>query len=69
MIDPEAVIIDRAIRETGKRLVFGCIADTHAAGETLIDRAAGRLASRAGWLAEARSHFDDRPAAWDALVS
>jgi acetolactate synthase-1/2/3 large subunit len=69
MIDPEAVILDRAIREKGPQLVFGCIADTHAAGETLIARAAGRGRSCAAWLAEARSHFNDRPAAWGSLAS
>ena len=69
MIDPEAVVLERAIREIGPRLVFGCIADTRAAGETLISRAAGRTPASAAWLKEAHSHFNDRPAAWETLGS
>src|SRR5580658_5949292 len=41
MLDPDGAILDRAVHETGSRLAFGCIADTHPAGEALIRRAAG----------------------------
>jgi acetolactate synthase-1/2/3 large subunit len=68
MIDPEGAIIDRAAREIGQRLAFACLADTYQAGEALIRRAAHPPAS-AAWLAEARSHVADRPAAWATLAS
>jgi len=66
-IDPDGAILDRAARSRG--LAFGCVADTRAAGETLIARGAGRGPGDAGWLAEARSCFDDRPADWADLTS
>ncbi|WP_428488949.1 thiamine pyrophosphate-binding protein [Rhodopila sp.] len=64
-IDPDGMILQRAAR--GRGLAFGCVADTYPAGEALIARARAR--SDAGWLAEARSCFDDRPAEWVHLVS
>ena len=69
MIDPEGTILDRAIREKGPLLAFGCVADTRQAGEALIRRAAGRAPSGAAWLNEARSHFTDRPQSWETLAS
>ena len=66
-IDPDGAILDRAARSRG--LAFGCIADTWPAAEALIARGAGRGIGDAGWLAEARSCFDDRPAAWAYLTS
>jgi acetolactate synthase-1/2/3 large subunit len=68
MIDPDGTILTRAIHEKPKLLAFGCIADTHPAAEALIRRAAAHPSSNA-WLKEARSHFTDRPAAWETLVS
>ena len=56
-IDPEGALVDRAARETGARFAFGCVADTHPAGEALIRRAAGRAPGSAAWLAEARAGF------------
>ena len=38
-IDPEAALVDRAIRERGALVAFGCVADTRPAGEALIARA------------------------------
>jgi acetolactate synthase-1/2/3 large subunit len=64
-IDPDGAILDRAARARG--LAFGCVADTYSAGATLIAR--GRPQGDAGWLAEARSCFDDRPAEWADLAS
>jgi acetolactate synthase-1/2/3 large subunit len=69
MIDPEATILERAISEKGASLAFGCVADTHPAGEALIRRMAGRAPSGVAWLQEARFRFTDRPAAWETLVS
>jgi acetolactate synthase I/II/III large subunit len=69
VIDPEAALVDRAIRERGERVVFGCVADTGPAGETLIRRATGKPPSSAAWLADVRAHFTERPAAWDTLAS
>jgi acetolactate synthase-1/2/3 large subunit len=69
MIDPEGAILERAMGELGDRLAFGCVADTHPAGEALVRRAAGRAPSSTAWLKEARSHFTDRPASWETLAS
>lgn len=69
MIDPEGAILDRAIREKGGLIAFGCVADTHPAGEMLARRAAGRQIGHETWLAEAQAHFTDRPAAWETLAS
>jgi acetolactate synthase-1/2/3 large subunit len=66
-IDPDGAILDRAARSRG--LAFGCIADTYPAAEALIARGAGRGLGGRGWLANARSCFDDRPAEWADLAS
>ncbi|HEY1931750.1 MAG TPA: thiamine pyrophosphate-binding protein [Acetobacteraceae bacterium] len=68
-IDPEGTLVDRAARETGARFAFGCVADTHPAGETLIRRVAGRTLGSAAWLAEARAAFTTRPDSWATLGS
>ncbi|HET7881373.1 MAG TPA: thiamine pyrophosphate-binding protein [Acetobacteraceae bacterium] len=65
--DPEAALVDRAVREKGERVVFGCVADTHPAGEALIRRARAR--SDEAWFAEVRRLLTDRPAAWETLGS
>jgi acetolactate synthase-1/2/3 large subunit len=67
VIDPEAALVDRAVREKGERVVFGCVADTHHAGEALIRRAHAR--SSDAWLAEVRALVSDRPTEWAALAS
>jgi acetolactate synthase I/II/III large subunit len=69
MIDPDATILQRAIREKGPLLTFGCVADTHQAGNGLIRRASGHAPSTTVWLREARSHLTDRPALWETLAS
>jgi acetolactate synthase-1/2/3 large subunit len=69
VIDPEAALVDRAMRERGDRVVFGCVADTRPAGETLIRRTAGKHLSSAAWLDEARAHFNERPTAWATLAA
>ena len=69
VIDPEAALVDRAIRERGEHVAFGCVADTHPAGEALIRRAAGKSVSSSAWLAEVRKLLTDRPAGWATLVS
>jgi acetolactate synthase-1/2/3 large subunit len=69
VIDPEAALVDRAIRERGDRVAFATVADTHPAGESLIRRAAGKRLSSAAWLDEVRAHFTDRPAGWATLAS
>ena len=68
-IDPEGALVERAARETGARFAFGCVADTHSAGETLLRRAAGRSLGRGAWLEEARAAFTNRPASWATLAS
>ena len=64
-IDPDGALVARAAKETGPRLVFGCVADTFPAGEMLLARvaASGRKADH-GWLREARTLMDGRPEAW-----
>jgi acetolactate synthase-1/2/3 large subunit len=69
VIDPEAALLDRAIREKGERVVFGCVADTHPAGEALIRRAAGKRVSSEAWFEEVRALLTDRPASWATLAS
>ena len=67
VIDPEAALVDRAIREKGERVAFGCVADTFPAGEALIRRA--RAKSGEAWFAEVRNLLTDRPASWPTLAS
>ncbi len=69
VIDPEAALVDRAIRERGERVAFGCVADTRPAGEALIRRAAGKRVSSDKWFAEVRALLTDRPASWETLAS
>jgi acetolactate synthase-1/2/3 large subunit len=68
-IDPEAALVERAAKEMDGRLLLGCIADTRAAAETLIARAAAMKPREGGWLKAARAALDNRPAAWASLVS
>jgi acetolactate synthase-1/2/3 large subunit len=65
-IDPEGALVERAGRELGPRLAFGCVADTLAAAETLLRVGATRDGA---WLTEARALMSDRPAAWADLKS
>jgi acetolactate synthase-1/2/3 large subunit len=67
VIDPEAALVDRAVRERGERVVFGCIADTRPAGEALIRRARNR--SSEAWFGDVRALLTDRPAEWATLAS
>ena len=66
VIDPEAALLERAIREKGERVTFACVADTPPAGEALIRHA--RPSSEA-WFAEVRRLLTDRPASWETLAS
>jgi len=67
-IDPEGALVERAARELGSRLVFGCVADTRHAAETLLRVGAGKISAN-GWPAEARALMSDRPASWSDLKS
>jgi acetolactate synthase I/II/III large subunit len=67
VIDPEAALVDRAVRERGDRVAFGCVADTRPAGEALVRRAAGH--ANAAWIDEVRARVTYRPAAWATLAS
>ena len=60
-IDPEGALVERAAHETSARFAFGCVADTHPAGDTLIRRAGGRAIGSTAWLAEARAAFIEPP--------
>jgi acetolactate synthase I/II/III large subunit len=68
-IDPEGTLVDRVARATRARFAFGCVADTHPGGETLIRRAGETTIGKAAWLHEARAAFNDRPASWATLSS
>ena len=68
-IDPDGAILDRAVRFKGNALALGCVADTYPAAEALLSRGRGRVHGDLGWLADARSCFDDRPAEWAHLRS
>jgi acetolactate synthase-1/2/3 large subunit len=67
-IDPEATLVERARKETGERLVFGCVADAISAGETLRARAKG-APQHTDWHNAARTTMDNRPAAWRSVVA
>lgn len=67
VIDPEATLVDRAIREKRNQVAFACVADSRAAGEALIRRA--NAAGDAGWFEEVRAVLTNRPASWATLVS
>ncbi len=68
VIDPEAALVERAIREKGSLVAFSCVADTRPAGETLIRRA-GKPVSSEAWLTEVRALLTNRPASWATLAS
>jgi acetolactate synthase-1/2/3 large subunit len=68
-IDPEAALIDRAVKEMDGRLMLGSIADVRAAAETLIARAAAMTRRDGAWLVQARAALDNRPAAWASIAS
>jgi acetolactate synthase-1/2/3 large subunit len=68
-IDPEAALVDRAVKEMGERLLLGSIADVRAAAETLIGRSATAKTRDDRWLTESRAARDNRPAAWAAIAS
>ena len=68
-VDPDSAMVERAKKETGERLLAGCIADTTSAGETLLARAAKTSTPKSDWHKEARAALDNRPAAWRSIVS
>ena len=68
-VDPDGAMVERAKKETGERLLAGCVADTTSAGKTLLARAAKVLAQKPGWHREARTALDNRPAEWRSIVS
>jgi acetolactate synthase I/II/III large subunit len=68
VIDPEAELVQRVVREMGERVAFGCVADTHPAGEMLIRRA-GKTMGDSGWLSEVGTCLHDRPAEWSTIAS
>ena len=68
VIDPDAALVERALREMQNRVTFGCVADTHLAGEMLIRRAGKRIGD-GGWLKDVHACLRDRPAEWATLVS
>jgi acetolactate synthase-1/2/3 large subunit len=67
-IDPDQTLVDRARKERGERLLFGCVADSTHAGETLTARAKD-AAKHQSWHREARAALDNRPAAWRSVAS
>jgi thiamine pyrophosphate-dependent acetolactate synthase large subunit-like protein len=66
VIDPDATLIDRAIRERGDRVAFACVADTRPADEALIRNGTKRDPT---WLAEVHALLTNRPATWATLAS
>ncbi len=69
VIDPEAALIERAVKEKGSSLALACLADSVPAIEVLVRRAGKRKPADGGWLKEARTAIDKRPPAWDELKS
>jgi acetolactate synthase-1/2/3 large subunit len=68
-IDPDSALVERAKKEAGKRFAFGAIADPMSAGETLLTHAGKGAPRKNGWLSEARSALDRRPASWQNLTA
>jgi thiamine pyrophosphate-dependent acetolactate synthase large subunit-like protein len=68
-VDPDGAMVERAKKETGERLLAGCVADTTSAGETLLARAAMTSKPKPDWHKEARVALDNRPAEWLSIVS
>lgn len=68
-IDPEAALVERALKEAGDRLIIGCVADVSQAAKALIARAGSISARTDGWLTEARSAMDNRPSEWKSITS
>jgi len=67
-VDPDGAMVERAKKETGERLLAGCVADTTSAGETLLMRAKTST-PKLDWHKEARTALDNRPAQWRNIVS
>ncbi|MBS0243227.1 MAG: thiamine pyrophosphate-binding protein, partial [Proteobacteria bacterium] len=69
-IDPEGALVERAAKEKGANLAFGCVADTVAAGEAIVARAAATgFKPDLGWLRDARALIDTRPESWASIQS
>ncbi len=68
-IDPEGALVERATKEKGAALVFGCVADAHAAGETLVRRATAAKSRDGAWLKSSRALMDNRPDTWANVKS
>ena len=68
-LDPEGALVERAAKELGPRLAFGCVADTLPAAEALLRVGAGKAARDTSWLTAARALLNDRPSAWADLKS
>ncbi|MGE0697575.1 MAG: thiamine pyrophosphate-binding protein [Hyphomicrobiaceae bacterium] len=67
-IDPDGALVARAAKEKGANLAFGTVADTFAAGEKLVVRAAAsKRKPDMGWLRDSRELMDGRPQAWASL--
>ena len=69
VIDPEAALLERAIRARGETIAFGCVADTRPAGEALIRYADDLTHGSKAWLEEVRACLHDRPAFWADVMS
>ena len=68
-IDPDASLVQRAVREVGGRLLIGCVADVRTTAETLVARSSGAKRRNSEWLKEARAALDGRPQEWASIVS
>lgn len=68
-IDPDHALVERARKETGERLLIGCVADSATTGAALLGRAADTPPRDSDWQRQARAALDDRPAAWRGIVS
>jgi acetolactate synthase-1/2/3 large subunit len=68
-IDPEATLVERAARETGNRLLIGCMADVRNTAKPLIARASSADRRGSEWFKEARAALDHRPREWASVAS
>jgi acetolactate synthase-1/2/3 large subunit len=69
VIDPDVELVHRAAKAKGGRVLIGYIADAGPAAEALIARTANVPPRKTGWHRKARAALEDRPVAWNSIVS
>jgi acetolactate synthase-1/2/3 large subunit len=69
VIDPDAALIERAVREKGARVLLSAVADSVGAAEALILRATAAAGRHAAWRRDVEDAIRYRPPAWQEVKS